>query len=230
VQNIAKLFDGFIPTQAMPAGFVQLQGERRIIDIVLGEALGYERPQEIRRVIRRKSGILREFGILSDGATMPDQAGACPEFLLNCPQAASLISYLGNIRSNLPIGRNAYGYFLNMIKAANSGEFEPENAATTIFLQDIAKGLGMLGPENTRLQREVDLLRAGKAPPEWREPEDEDEQIKLCWNWRAYLDVCDRQFIISILDESRLNRHQAAELWGIVIKIRNIARNLGRTT
>jgi hypothetical protein len=117
-----------------------------------------------------------------------------------------------------------------MIKAANSGEFEPENAATTIFLQDIAEGLSMPGPENTRLQHAVELLRAGKAPPEWREPEDEDEQIKLCWNWRAYLDVCERQFIISILDESRLNRHQAAELWGIVIKIRNIARNLGRST
>jgi hypothetical protein len=230
MQNLAKLFDGFIPTQAMPDGFVQLQGERRIIDTVLGEALGYERPQEIRRVIRRKSGILQEFGILPDGATMPDQAGACPEFLLNCAQATSLISHLGTIRSNLPIARNAYGWLSSMIKAANSGEFEPENAARTIFFQDVAKGLGMLGPENTRLQEEVELLRAEKAPPEWREPVDEDEQIKLCWNWRAYLDVCERQFIISILGETRLNRHQAADLWGIVIKIRNIARNLGRTT
>src|SRR5690242_20578042 len=129
MQNIVELFHGFIPTQAMPVGFVQAQGERRIIDTVLGEALGYERPQDIRRVIRRKSGILQEFGILPDGVTMPDQADACPEFLLNSAQAASLISYLGNIRSNLPIARHAYGYFLNLIKAANSGEFEPENAA-----------------------------------------------------------------------------------------------------
>jgi hypothetical protein len=214
----------------MPAGFVQLQGERRIIDTVLGEALGNERPQDIRRMIRRRSGTLREFGTLPDGANTPDQTGACRGFLLNCAQATFVISCFCNTRSNLPIARNAYGWLLNMIKAANSGEFEPENAATTIFLQDIAKGLGTLGPENTRLQHEVELLRAEKAAPEWREPVDEDEQIKLCWNWRAYLDVCERQFIISILGETRLNRHQAADLWGIVIKIRNIARNLGRTT
>jgi hypothetical protein len=68
------------------------------------------------------------------------------------------------------------------------------------------------------------------APPEWRKPADENEQIKLCMAWRPFLDDWERQFIISLLGERRLNRHQAAELWGIVLKIRTIARRFGRTT
>jgi hypothetical protein len=181
MQNFAKLFDGFIPTQAMPAGFVQLQGERRIIDTALGEALGYERPQEIRRVIRRKSGILQELGILPDEATMPDQARACREFLLNCAQASFLISYFGTTQSNLPIARNAYGWLLNMIKAANSREFASENAATTIFLQDIAEGLAMLGSENTSLHHEIELWCAEKAPPNGASPQARMNKSNSAW-------------------------------------------------
>lgn len=90
--------------------------------------------------------------------------------------------------------------------------------------------LNALRAENTRLQHEIELLRAERAPPEWRDPVDEDEQIKLCMDWRAYLDDRDRQFIISVVGERRLDRRQAAELWGIVLKLRTIARRLGRTT
>jgi hypothetical protein len=56
-----------------------------------------------------------------------------------------------------------------------------------------------------------------------------NEQFKLCMDWRPYLDDGDRRFITSLAGERRLDRHQAAELWGIVLKIRTIARGLGRT-
>src|SRR4051794_23933348 len=112
MQHFAKLFDGFVPTQAMPAGFVELQGERRIIDTMLGEALGHKRPQDIRGMIESKSGMLQELGILPDGATTPDQAGTCRGFLLNCAQATFLISCFCNTRSDLPIARTAHGWFM----------------------------------------------------------------------------------------------------------------------
>ena len=181
-------------------------------------------------MIQRKSGILQELGILPDGATTPDQAGTCRGFLLNCAQATFLISCSSTGRSNLPIACNAYGWLVNIIKRAKSGEFESQTAARTIALQDIAEGLAMLGSENTSLHHEIELWCAEKAPPEWRKPADENEQIKLCMYWRPYLDDGDRRFITSLAGERRLDRHQAAELWGIVLKIRTIAHRFGRTT
>jgi hypothetical protein len=65
------------------------------------------------------------------------------------------------------------------------------------------------------------------APPKWRQPADEDEQIKLCIEWRAYLDDAERKFVFSMLGKRRLGRHQAANLWVIVLKTRTIARRLG---
>jgi hypothetical protein len=84
--------------------------------------------------------------------------------------------------------------------------------------------------ENGRLQHEIEVLRALEtAPPEWSEPADEDEQIKLCIEWRPYLDEFERQFVMSLLGKRRLDRHQAAHLWAIVLKTRTVARRIGRT-
>jgi hypothetical protein len=122
-----------------------------------------------------------------------------------------------------------------MIRAAGTtwpdtlgkGDAKYSEPAGSIATQNELNGLRA---ENARLQHEIELLRAlERAPPEWSEPADEDEQIKLCIDWRAYLDLSDQKFVMSLLSKRRLGRHQAARLWGIVLGLRTVARRLGRT-
>ena len=56
----------------IPIGTVAGDGEPRIRDIDLGERLGFSRPEDIRKIIRRHENILRKINVLATVAQTPD--------------------------------------------------------------------------------------------------------------------------------------------------------------
>jgi hypothetical protein len=95
----------------------------------------------------------------------------------------------------------------------------------------IAESVTRLKQELAARDSEIAFLVALDRPlPEWREPVDEDEQIRLCLAWApAYLDSRYRQFIISISAKKHLTKNQSIRLWQMVLALRTLARRLGAT-
>ena len=63
-------------------------GEPRLLDLDLAERLGYERPNDIRKLIDRHMDTLNEFGICATVALIHEGAGRPAEaYLLNEDQA-----------------------------------------------------------------------------------------------------------------------------------------------
>jgi hypothetical protein len=134
-KEFADFFWRFVETQDTPAGFVAIRGERRVIDTALGEALGYSRPRDIRKLIRCKSGVLRQLGDLPRRAAKP---GAVPtQFLLNCAQATFLIR-CPHLRKSKFSAADRWIYDIH--EAVESGRLGPSTAAMTMVLQGIAAG------------------------------------------------------------------------------------------
>jgi hypothetical protein len=135
MQDFADLFYGFVQHKEVSAGFTTLGGEHRIIDTELGKALGYARRQHIRKMIERKSAILQELGEL---ISLPLGGPSAPRYYyLTCAQSTFLIRCC-----KLPQAGTLLTWLMGMINAVKDGRFKSPNAATTIFLQDIAEGLG----------------------------------------------------------------------------------------
>jgi len=74
------------------SGFVT-SAERTIPDLQLAEALGFEQPLNIRKLIKRHQEALEAMGVLSRLEKTSDKRGGRPtvEYHLTCPQAAFII-------------------------------------------------------------------------------------------------------------------------------------------
>jgi len=151
--------------------------------------------------------------------------------ILDRDKLAKVLGVLGSAHAGeiAAAGRTAH---LLIREAGTTWQEVLDNSALSPGLRVVPNNEALLRAKlravNVKLRHEIELLRAlEKSPPEWRQPADEDEQIKLCVNWRAYLDDCEREFVISLLGNRRLGRNQAARLWEIVLKTRTIARRIG---
>jgi hypothetical protein len=135
---------------------VEINGEPRVVDTVLGKALGYERPRKIRELIERYREQLEQLGPLPQRGAMVDIGSgairAVTEYLLNREQINYLITCCG-----LPDARNYCVLIAKVFTAWQDGRLVSADAQTTIELQDASEQAADAAPGLSGLYEQLSL-------------------------------------------------------------------------
>lgn len=145
---------------ARPADFdpaklavVEWEGEPRVVDTVLGAALGYDRPDKIRQVIYRKRALFEGAGSLAHrGTNLYDPKGGRPsrEFLLNREQVNLAILLCG-----LPNVDGIKAHVAKVFTAWEEGRLKAADLETAVALQDSAEAAAASAPDVEVIKAEV---------------------------------------------------------------------------
>ena len=132
---------------------VEWEGEPRVVDTVLGAALGYGRPERIRDLIQGRADLFRGAGSLPRRAVnLYDPQGGRPgrEFLLNREQVNLAILLCG-----LPNVDHIKAHVAKVFTAWDEGRLKATALETAVALQDSAEAAAASLPSLASIKAEL---------------------------------------------------------------------------
>jgi hypothetical protein len=174
VSDVARKVGGLEPRQrrasralenaTLDASKLELElvdGEPRVVDTVLGKALGYKDPTDIRERIQFLMPHLLKHGTAPSRTALYVRGngakGETTEYLLNRGQINYLIT-----RCGLPRADDACDHIATVFTAWQEGNLKAVDLDTAVTLQDSAEAAAEAVPELSRLSDEMALLQALK--------------------------------------------------------------------
>jgi hypothetical protein len=131
-----------------------IDDEARVVDTVLGSALGYERSRSIRQLIERLMPHLEKFGPSPHRVAMVAIGSGAQrettEYLLNLGQVNYLIT-----RCGLPRAEEWCVQIAKVFTAWQTGKLEAVDLDTAVELQDAAEAAAQATPELANLTHEI---------------------------------------------------------------------------
>lgn len=169
VSNVARA-EGCAPRQvrgkvARTADFdpaklavVEWEGEARVVDTVLGAALGYERPRTLHDLIARKRLLFGEAGVLPSRSVKlytPEGGRPTVEYLLNREQVNLAILLCG-----LPNVDAVKAHIAKVFTAWEDGRLTARDLHTAVDLQESREAAAVAAPDMAAIANGFDVIKA----------------------------------------------------------------------